>query len=415
MSAARFPRGAAADLPDQVPQSAPILVTGPPGRGQDHAAAARPRTRCAPRAGTPVYLDLMGAASSPERFVRAAVAGAARAAARGRARRGRRPHPRPRRGRQAARGADGVRALFDLWSSLDEAGGRPVALLLDEATEIRSLAYFAGLRDVDAPFAAALGARPRGTILATSMPTAARRLWPALSTLPLEPIGARELAPALSAAGIGGDAERAGPAPASGCRATCDVLLDAVRGGGDVERAWAAGMARGGRLERLCRHTYETLLLRSRGYGMSKAVLGAVAEEEGLNLTALVGPARPLAGRDPRLPGLAARRGRAAHGAASGTSTSTAWCAWWVRLHGGGVIPTDAQLEAAARAVTAGAARAAEPALAAAAPQRAPDGDRLASRTSSMRRSSLRPMRPTRRTQTSPSRMTSTVGSPRTS
>ena len=48
-------------------------------------------------------------------------------------------------------------------------------------------------------------------------------------------------------------------------------------------------MARGGRLERLCRHTYETLLLRSRGYGMSKAVLGAVAEEEGLNLTALVG------------------------------------------------------------------------------------------------------------------------------
>ena len=47
-------------------------------------------------------------------------------------------------------------------------------------------------------------------------------------------------------------------------------------------------MAPGGRLERLCRHTYETLLLRSRGYGMSKAVLGAVAEEEGLNLTALV-------------------------------------------------------------------------------------------------------------------------------
>ena len=32
-------------------------------------------------------------------------------------------------------------------------------LLLDEATEIRSLAYFAGLRQVDQPFAAALAAR----------------------------------------------------------------------------------------------------------------------------------------------------------------------------------------------------------------------------------------------------------------
>ena len=48
-------------------------------------------------------------------------------------------------------------------------------------------------------------------------------------------------------------------------------------------------MAEGGRLEAACRHTYETLLLRSRGYGMSKAVLEAVAQEEGLNLTALVG------------------------------------------------------------------------------------------------------------------------------
>ena len=39
-----------------------------------------------------------------------------------------------------------MRTLFDLWQHLDECGGRPVALLFDEATEIRSLAYFAGLR-----------------------------------------------------------------------------------------------------------------------------------------------------------------------------------------------------------------------------------------------------------------------------
>ena len=38
----------------------------------------------------------------------------------------------------------------------------------------------------------------------------------------------------------------------------------------------------------MARHTYETLLLRSRGYGISKAALDAVAAEEGLNLKALV-------------------------------------------------------------------------------------------------------------------------------
>ena len=361
MSATRFPRGAAADLSEQLRASPPILVTGPPGAGKTSLLL---ETADALRAARwePIYLDLMGAASSPERFVRVAVqalpavvrdahagevAGVLGHAAGGK-----------------ERAADGVRALFDLWSGLDEAGGRPVALLLDEATEIRSLAYFAGLRDVDGPFLAALAARPRGTVLATSMPTAARRLWPALSTLPLEPIGARELASALAAAGIGAEA---GPLAQAGFGLPCylDVLIDAVRGGGDVERAWASAMARGGRLERLCRHTYETLLLRSRGYGMSKAVLGAVAEEEGLNLTALVA----RLGRSPGairdylgwLLGVDALRM-----VGKRYFYVDGLVRWWVRLHGGGVIPTDAQLDAAAHAVTAG-AEGAEPALAAAA------------------------------------------------
>src|SRR6185295_14243661 len=52
--------------------------------------------------------------------------------------------------------------------------------------------------------------------------------------------------------------------------------------------AWAEEMAKGGRLELMGHHTYETLLLRSRGYGISKAALDAVAREEGLNLKALV-------------------------------------------------------------------------------------------------------------------------------
>ena len=342
MSGARFPRGAAAGLSEQLRRAPPILVTGPPGAGKTTLLL---ETADALRAAgwAPVYLDLMGAASSPERFVRAAIESLPVAARDARAADVGRILGHAAGGKQ--HGVDGVRALFDLWSSLDEAGGRPVALLFDEATEIRSLAYFACLRDVDGPFVAALSARPRGTVLATSMPTAARRLWPALSTLPLEPIGERDLA----ASGLGADAGRLARA-GFGLPCYLDVLIDAVRGGGDVERAWASGMARGGRLERLCRHTYETLLLRSRGYGMSKAVLGAVAEEEGLNLTALVA----RLGRSPGairdylgwLLGVDALRM-----VGKRYFYVDGLMRWWVRLHGGGSVPSDAQLDAAARAV----------------------------------------------------------------
>ena len=126
-------------------------------------------------------------------------------------------------------------------------------------------------------------------------------------------------------------------------------------------------MSRGGRLGAACRHTHETLLLRSRGYGMSKAVLGAVAEEEGLNLTALVA-------RLGRSPGAI----RDYLGWLLGVDTLRmegkryfyvdGLVRWWVRLHGGGVVPTDAQLDAAAReATTLAAGAGVEPAQAAAA------------------------------------------------
>jgi hypothetical protein len=346
MSAIRFPRGAAATLADDLKTAPPILVGGPPGAGKtsllleiaDDLRAA---------GWTPVYLDLMGAASSPERFVRAAI------------------HVLPADVREERGGdverilghaaggkasaADAVRGLFALWSSLDSCGGRPMALLLDEPTEIRSLAYFEGLRDVDAPFLAALMARPRGTVLATSLPTAARRLWPALATLPLEPLRAEDLSRAALSPRDAGRLVQG----TFGLPAYVDVLLDAVRAGSDVERAWSSAMARGGRLERLCRHTYETLLLRSRGYGMSKAVLGAIAEEEGLNLTAVVG----RLGRSPGairdylgwLLGVDALRM-----VGKRYFYVDGLVRWWVRLHGGGGVAGDAEVEAAARVATAG-------------------------------------------------------------
>ena len=344
MSRPRFPRGAAEDLPTRAQDSPPLVVTGPPGAGKttllvESAAALRAT------GWEPVYLDLLGAASSPERFVRAAVdalpaeARAERAADVDRA-----------LGFTAGgklKGASAVRALFDLWAALDTIGGRPAAVLLDEPTEIRSLAYFDGLRDVEALFGAALSSRPRGTILATSRPSATRARWPELAAVPLEPITPDALAEALADARLSADAETLAQV-SFGLPCYLDVLLDA---GGDVSRAWTSAMARGGRLERLCRHTYEALLLRSRGYGMSKAVLAAVAEEEGLNLTALVG-------RLQRSPGAirdylgwlldvdALRVERKRYFYVDGLVRM------WVRLHGLGVIPTEGQLATAVRELT---------------------------------------------------------------
>src|SRR5262245_60936978 len=121
-------------------------------------------------------------------------------------------------------------------------------------------------------------------------------------------------------------------------------------------------MSLGGRLEAACRHTYESLLLRSRGYGMSKAVLAAVAEEEGLNLTALVARIgrTPGAVRDylQWLVGVdALRMTRKRYSYVDGLLRL------WVRLHARGVPPSTDEIARAAReAVGGGAPEEAEPA-----------------------------------------------------
>jgi AAA domain-containing protein len=341
MSRVRFPRGAAGELPVRAQAPAALVLTGPPGAGKttllvETAAALRAE------GWEPIYLDLLGAASSPERFVRAALEALPAEARAERAADVERALALTAGGK--LKGADVVRALFDLWASLDTVGGRPAALLLDEATEIRSLAYFDGLREVEGLFGVAMAGRARGTVLATSRPTAARERWPDLTQVPLEPVTMDALGDALEQARVVADAEALALA-SFGLPSYLDVLLDS---GGDVARAWTAVMTRGGRLERLCRHTYESLLLRSRGYGMSKAVLAAVAEEEGLNLTALVG-------RLQRSPGAirdylgwlldvdALRVDRKRYFYVDGLVRV------WVRLHGLGVIPAEGQVATAAR------------------------------------------------------------------
>jgi hypothetical protein len=319
----------------------PLLLTGPPGSGKTtllHAVAEALR-----REGwITVYLDLMGAASSPERFVAAALA--ALPAEHFGAHLPRALEIRRLADSGRSNGAAAVQSLFSLWSVLHDSGGRPVALLLDEATEIRSLAYFTGLREVDRPFGQALASRPRGTLLATSFPTLARRLW-SFETSEARPLTSADLELIRRSLDLEGLVRAS-----FGWPRYVRVLVDRLDGGSDLVSAWVEEMAPGGRLDQLCRHTYETLLLRSRGYGMSKAALAAVAEEEGLNLTALV----ERLGRTPGairdylgwLLGVdALRMVQKRYYYVDGMLRC------WVRLHGRGRPPTSGELWTAARAV----------------------------------------------------------------
>jgi DNA polymerase III delta prime subunit len=325
----------------------PLLLTGPPGAGKT-TLLLRTRERLAGEGWAAVYLDLMGAASSPERFVLAALEALPAAAFGRHLARATELRRLVASGRTQAAGA--VQALLELWAALDAAGERPVALLLDEATEIRSLAYFAGLREVDAFLARALRARPRGTLLATSFPTLARRRW-SFETLEATPLPEAAIAAGLAAAGLALDAA-AVAAASFGWPRYVALLARAARAGEDVAAVWAREMAPGGALESACRATYEALLLRSRGYGMSKAVLGAVAEEEGLNLTALVARLgrTPGAVRDylQWLVGVDALRM-----AGKRYVYVDGLLRHWVRLHARGVPPSAAELAAAAAALVA--------------------------------------------------------------
>ena len=332
----------------RVAQAGPALLVGPPGAGKTTLLLEAARALSA-RGWTPIYLDLMGAASSPERFAMAALdalPAESFGALLGRATQIR---------RLAEPGGDGaaaVQAVLSLWSALAEAGGRPVALLLDEPTEIRSLAYFAGLREAATALGVALRRRARGTLLASSYPTLARELWPGLEAVEASPLSPAEMASALAPLNLASHAAEVLRA-SFGWPRYARVLVDRLARGDGVETAWAQEMAAGGRLESAAGHTYEALLLRSRGYGMSKAVLAAVADEEGMNLTALVG-------RLGRSPGAirdylgwlldvdALRSVKKRYYYVDGMVRA------WVRLHARGRPAPEADLAAAARAALAG-------------------------------------------------------------
>ena len=251
-----------------------VVLAGPPGAGKTTLlrSLGRRLAGCAV-----VYLDLMAAASSPDRFVAAALE--ALAADRFGPRLAEATAIRRLAAAGRERGSEAVAALFSLWSSLKTAG-----------TERRPAAG----RGHGDPVPRLLPRPAPGPPALRQGPGGARRRHAPRHVVPdpgATPLVLRRPSPPSPKSGRccrGRARAQAAERASFGWPRYVRAIAESWRPGDDVAAAWAREMAVGGRLESACRHTYESLLLRSRGYGISKAVLGAVAHEEGLNLTALV-------------------------------------------------------------------------------------------------------------------------------
>jgi len=278
-----FPRALSAEAT----RGKKALLLGPLGAGKTHTllgAAEALRTEAVPS----VFLDLFTAASTPEQLLAILADGVApfmgdeAEALRALAREG--ASDRHRSGS----------ALIRLLEIL--AGGaapRPFVWLVDEVTEIRSLAYFPELGQIEQPFARALGAA-RGVIATSSYMGLATTLFAGLDPVPMPGLAPGDLAHVPS---LRSDAQavREAIALTNGLPGTLLPLVADLRESRNLMHSLVALLARGGALETACRRRYETLLLRSRGYAVSKRAAEVVARTPGSRLTDLV----PAIGRTP--------------------------------------------------------------------------------------------------------------------
>lgn len=193
--------------------------------------------------------------------------------------------------RDRHRASQALLRLFDLIAQRRH--DRPFVWLVDEVTEIRSLAYFQELGAIEEPFARALRAA-RGAILSSSYLGLAADLFPGFDQRALPGLSERDLesVPSLRS---DGDAIATAIALTSGSAATLLPLANDMRESRDVSRSLTRLLRPGGALELVCRRHYEVLLLRSRGYAVAKRAAEVVAAARNQRLTDLF----PRIGRTP--------------------------------------------------------------------------------------------------------------------
>ncbi len=234
------------------------------------------------------HIDVERTATTPERFLRAAVSQT--------------PFP------TSAAAPTGARAAFDatleFFGQSKTPGGEPAVFLLDEFFEFRTFESFPGLRRVLHDFIGALGSSGNRFVLTSRYTARALRLLrdhtSRFEVIHMPPLTVEDALDILGPTGAtshdASDADylaRTVVALADGrptyVRALADEL-HAIRehggpGGGDAISALASLIAADGRLAHQCFFCYELRLHRARGYGALKAILDILAEEEGLTLT----------------------------------------------------------------------------------------------------------------------------------
>jgi len=256
-----------------------VLLLAPLGQGKTHTVlrvASLLQASSIPFA----FLDLFTAASTPERLLASLVEAV---------------HPfmpgeaesiealAEESARDRHHSSSALLRLLDLLAERPPA--RPFVWLVDEVTEIRSLAYFPDLGKIEEPFSRALLAS-RGAVVTSSYLGLAADLFPGFEKSDLPGLGPTDLSqvPALRS-----DSEAIATAIAitGGSAASLLPLVADMRETRDLTRSLIHLLMPGGRLEDSCRRRYEVLLLRSRGYAVSKRAAEVVATHRDQRLTDL--------------------------------------------------------------------------------------------------------------------------------
>jgi len=266
---------------DGSPSRIPVLAGG---CGMGHTSLLL-RLRDLIGHGAAQYIDMEAIATTPERCVESV----------------RRASPFPPAG--GAQGDDDARGAFErLIAHLDGSrapGHEPATFLIDGFLELRTFENFPGLRHVVRDFITRVGESRNRFVLASRYTARTLRVLrdapPRFEVMPLAPLTVAEVQTSCGDGsprwiGRDGDEIAAAVQALSAGRATYAASIARAlkaAGGGRLDpiSALAELMAPGGEIACRCRQAYELRLHRARGYGALKAILGVLAEQEGLTLT----------------------------------------------------------------------------------------------------------------------------------